>query len=522
VSKFDAYSIDFEEMLVFLGIGERYLEIFNEIICSACFERIIEFERYRKRCQNAHKRLIEEIQDFDRKAGVTRFEDTFHCNQVNVKVESKNFDPLFAYANATEIEDNRNDSACDERAYSESDESAAECQDTLFAMPLMIKTEIEEESVLEADIKKEPEAIFTTFFSEEEESLLDEIPEIKRKRKKVSNTKTTESKRAKKDRDTTVRVKTEAIPEPRPRKKFFECFFCRNKFLGCIAFNAHECDKKKVKCEVDGCETVFTSQSGYNQHTYHRHGLPKISKRFCPACKTSFQMNAIQFDRHCRQCTKENDFDDKPIKCKLCEKICDNIRIYAAHRMIHETRDLKKATMNEKGIMSVARKSEICDLCGKTFDAQGLRKHRQNVHLVDFNGQMFHCDICPIAKPTKRLLQNHIRRTHVVKWHSCETCGKMLKNRDTWKKHQLVHGNTKSENICELCPRSPGFVTKTELRKHMANCHGGEQPIRKFTCNVCGAAYSRDDQLIRHRASVHQLVDNTYTEEIINEYRNKN
>lgn len=109
-------------------------------------------------------------------------------------------------------------------------------------------------------------------------------------------------------------------------------------------------------------------------------------------------------------------------------------------------------------------------------------------------------------------------KTHIINWTNCETCGKNFRSRELWRKHQLVHGDFKKNNRCDVCPHRPGFVTKTALKKHMATNHGGIQPIRNFSCEVCGIAYSRPDQLARHRVSIHQIYENHYTEEIISQY----
>jgi hypothetical protein len=504
MSKLLNYSIDPHESLKIIGVSMNYSEAFNEIICANCFEKVIDFENYRKRCQNAQTELITELEELDRKVLAA------NCKQVYVRPKMSE-----EWLNEVTVKDEHNQAEFDVVDGDTDVESFGNENDDNFFDTSPFEESKETEML--AIVKEESEFAFAecsgTQEGEVKASTSKESADIEEFMAQNTNTDlptVTESQTGPKDL-------IENSKKPK-RRRMFECFFCRLKFVGLGVYNAHvkECSEKKVKCQIPECESYFTNQGGYNQHLRHRHNLPK---NFCPICQTSYQMNIIQFDEHRIKCIETNEYKEQQIQCVVCKKICDNLQSYKAHKMLHEkleekvSEKLPAAKRNKRGA-----KDKMCDLCGKVFDASGLQRHKLHVHFVNFTKEMFYCDLCPIAKPTKRLLYNHMKGTHIIRWHACETCGKMFRNRELWRKHQLIHGDFKKNNRCDVCPHRPGFVTKAALNKHMRSNHGGAQPIRKFTCDICKASYSRDDLLIRHRANVHQIYKNNYTDEIINQY----
>jgi len=490
MSKLETYSIDPLEMIIILGINQQYDEAFNEIICSDCFNRLIEFTSYRKKCQKAQNELIKRMQELDSKI--------FEIQQTQKYQQNEQF------TDWVKVEVNPADQIVFKNELF--DDSSALNEDNNYLADSLIKDENEygesQLEFIEASVKPEPA-----------DKYLEEQP-ISTNSKSEQN------------------VSQDVSKIQRGNSKKFECFFCRQKFVGKFAYKSHKCKVKRIKCEVEGCDSYFVNQGGYNMHLQRRHKMPKISRHLCPVCKTHYQMNGSQFDEHCKKCSDQNKYKEQSIQCDKCKKILNSLHSFTAHKMFHDSEDLTKINdLSHKGTKKKRNNNtkkdsvkDICDLCGKIFiDSVGaLRRHQVNVHFIEFTGEMYHCDLCPIAKPTKALIYSHMKSTHIIRWHSCEICGKVFKNREGWRKHQLVHGDYKKNNRCEICPHQPGFVTASALKKHLAKYHGGAEPVRKFICDVpnCGAAYSRDDQLTRHRVSVHQIYHNNYNENIIKHYVN--
>ncbi|KAG5672863.1 hypothetical protein PVAND_002952 [Polypedilum vanderplanki] len=515
MSKLESYSIIPIESMKNIGLSMKYSEIFNSIICANCFEKIVDFENYKKRCIYAQNELFNEMEELDKKVEAARSKP--NCVNV-VKQHNDNCFSIKIENLQNEVEsDAETDVDVNDKHYNDYFDNNMTSENELSSI-LFNESKEEESRVCHIMIKNEPE-----FENDKNEITEVDLSSIKKKRifsKESSERRMDNYKSETEKEDIQDRAK---IRTPKKKRKF-ECFFCRIKFTGLKVFTSHKCTVKRVKCEVEGCDSYFINQGGYNQHLHHRHNLPKVSKHFCPVCQTCYQMSTIQFDEHCKKCIEINEYREQQIQCVQCKKICDNLKSYTAHIMLHDRKDSKQSESNETGKINSVKKNKrgkedkMCDICGKVFDSSGLQRHKLNVHFVNFNGEMFYCDLCPIAKPTKRLLYNHMKSTHIIRWHACETCGKMFRNRELWRKHQLIHGDFKKNNRCDVCPHRPGFVTKAALNKHMRSNHGGAQPIRKYNCDICKASYSRDDLLIRHRASVHQIHQNNYTKEIISQY----
>lgn len=85
-------------------------------------------------------------------------------------------------------------------------------------------------------------------------------------------------------------------------------------------------------------------------------------------------MTAVEFDEHVKKCVLENEYAEQPIQCKECNKICNSLQSYTAHKMFHDTKDLEPTAINEAGVRVVVKlikvnekssRTCVCELCGK-------------------------------------------------------------------------------------------------------------------------------------------------------------
>lgn len=292
---------------------------------------------------------------------------------------------------------------------------------------------------------------------------------------------------------------------------FHQCFFCHEIINGIAEFRLHKksCVVKEVICAVKGCSKSFMTQNGFNTHMSYIHGIIKTSTYTCITCKTNYQMTAIEFQEHVKKCQLNNEYNSQQeIQCDICKFMCNNVESYVSHKMFHDTRNLIQ-TVDDNG-KTLFRKKEknnfVCDLCGKLFaNSRNIRKHKLNVHLVDFDGILFGCDLCGVKKPTKRLLYKHIKSVHIVKPTPCETCGKIYRTRELWQKHSLIHNDLKKNHVCVYCPHKPRFLCKSALQKHMKGCHGECTIGNKYQCDFknCEASYASEINLNKHKLRVH-------------------
>ena len=292
---------------------------------------------------------------------------------------------------------------------------------------------------------------------------------------------------------------------------FHQCFFCHEIINGIPEFRLHKksCQVKEVKCPAKGCSKTFMSKSGFNTHMNYIHGIIKTSKYTCITCRTNYQMTAIEFQEHIKKCQQNNEYSQQEIQCDICKIMCNN-ETYVSHKMSHDTKNLiKTIDGNGRTLFRKKEKSNLCDICGLIFaNSRNIRKHKLNVHLVDFDGLLFICDLCSVKKPTKRLLYKHMKSVHIVKSTPCEICGKVYRTRELWQKHSLIHNDLKKNHVCIYCPHQPRFLCKSALQKHYRGSHGECALLNKYQCDFksCEASYASEINLNKHKLKVHDYL----------------
>lgn len=439
------------------------LLIFSDIICEDCFLKVIEIDKFSRKCREKQKECLAELEDLDdRIQKVQRVNRTTQNDTI----------PWFKVAITEEVNDTGT---------------------TVF-----INAESEEQDVknepLDETIEMEEEALDASENEECTEFLMEDIEEQIEKRP-LRNPPNKNGRR-------------ENFNE-----RQYECFFCLNKFRGRLVYKKHECTVKERECPVPGCGKMFTNQGSYSGHITRIHGMPRVSRQFCPGCRIYFQMSAFDFKEHCRTCEQTSSIKDEPVKCELCKKECANLEAYTAHKLFHATEKLIER-VDENGVKTFAQPKyddveKVCDLCGKVLtNYKNLRKHKVNVHLVDFTGQMYYCDLCPVKKPTRRLIYDHMKSVHIINWHTCAICGKSFKSRRLLARHNLYMHERHRLNIrCQICPHKPGFSATIYLEQHMKKNHGDNsaRSLNRFKCDFgfCDATYAKQSSLEQHKIKMH-------------------
>ena len=115
-----------------------------------------------------------------------------------------------------------------------------------------------------------------------------------------------------------------------------------------------------------------------------------------------------------------------------------------------------------------AKKSHICELCGKVF-------------AKDYS------------------LQTHIKITHEkIKRFQCEVCKKDFSVLCNLNRHvRMVHNKEKSE--CEICGKMLSDFSPRRIESHM-NMHKGLKPHK---CKFCGQGFADNSNKLNHEKSVH-------------------
>lgn len=98
--------------------------------------------------------------------------------------------------------------------------------------------------------------------------------------------------------------------------------------------------------------------------------------------------------------------------------------------------------------------------------------------------ELFNCDICNKNYPSKSVLKDHFRNTHVVNEVACTFCGKIFRNKTHLKKHMVYHDENKKIHKCFICPEQPAFVNKAGLNRHQSR-HSNHDDKINYTCDIC-------------------------------------
>jgi uncharacterized Zn-finger protein len=103
-------------------------------------------------------------------------------------------------------------------------------------------------------------------------------------------------------------------------------------------------------------------------------------------------------------------------------------------------------------------------------------------------GRPFECPHydCPYASKTYKLMNDHVRRVHLVQLKPCEVCGKMIKGSKNMRQHmQSVHSDSKEARTipCSMCSRF--FSCMGSLARHKSR----HENARLYECALCNKRY---------------------------------
>ena len=345
----------------------------------------------------------------------------------------------------------------------------------------------------------------------------------------------------------------------RKNEKKIRCDLCKEKFVTHAQLAKHEqakhlneakCDKCDFQCNSkrqlkkhertnhiyilgeDGryhcelCEFHCSTPSGIRKHRNYKH--LNVDKYKCDICQKTFNMRHT-FEKH----KKAEHLGELPYHCNKCDfkaKTAWNLNLHKKKVHIGTTtevchicgKDFANVYNLKAHIESMhggdQDKDVICDICGKTYKASGLKKHIYYYH------ELYKvCTLCEMIVPGKRKLIDHLSSQHAIHCHKndifiCEICHTRFQSSKELSNHLNSEHQLKNEFHCTKCDHSS--PSKITLTVHMVECHEynpskdldtlgttkkviHEVNTNAFPCDLCDKRYSSQRTLDGHKRQVH-------------------
>ncbi|XP_063710150.1 zinc finger protein 62-like [Culicoides brevitarsis] len=178
---------------------------------------------------------------------------------------------------------------------------------------------------------------------------------------------------------------------------------------------------------------------------------------------------------------RKKKFDEKSLKCCMCQTTFEKSDEFEAHLSIHSL----QIQLNSEQKYTTKHKKE-CKYCKQKFRlARSLQEHFEVPNFVEPPRDR----VTEYLNKKKRESFQEKERQDII----CSFCGKIYSNKMLMKEHELrVH----AQHMAFVCPH-PGcerrFASKTFLNKHF-KIHGE----RKHVCDICGRAFLEPKMLMAH------------------------
>ena len=176
-----------------------------------------------------------------------------------------------------------------------------------------------------------------------------------------------------------------------------KCQHCDETFkykIGLIEHMKKRTPDQLFKCEAEGCQMAFCTNSGYYAHFREKHE----SAYPCNVCDHSFAQKKV-LETHI-----QNRKPGEITTCKLCNfKSCT----ISGHLMHVQRAHKNEPTKGLKIPIKKEKKNFQCDSCEMKFpDEPGYNQHMAN----QMNGDFVLCNHCPFSSCSEKGLAKHVQK----------------------------------------------------------------------------------------------------------------
>ncbi|XP_061399735.1 zinc finger protein 501-like [Musca vetustissima] len=235
-----------------------------------------------------------------------------------------------------------------------------------------------------------------------------------------------------------------------------------------------------------------------NAKAYHAQNVNKPQNKSKPmdmhrSNYTEKQFNKQQLANHAQNVKKSSNNTQntkscpgpRPIKCRLCTKISDNIASYRNHFCQKHRgkefyiyccgRKYNAPQHYENHINQNRNVAYQCKACHKCFEQEItlVRHTRQCVRykqglVQKIASKQFKCQQCKEMFSSEVILRQHVSKFHSDRRHHCTYCEKSYTKSDSLREHMAKHtGNYLYK--CDECVQD--FTYRSQWRKHMLKFH---------------------------------------------------
>lgn len=235
------------------------------------------------------------------------------------------------------------------------------------------------------------------------------------------------------------------------------------------------------------CDFYFTHLEDYRKHMNQLH---EQAQRF--KCKICFKIcrNLRSFKVHVETEHKESQqkLDSLTYNCSYCSYTSTNRSTLNSH--VSRKHLNPKSTGNVTCRRTTPGEELACDACDfKCPNKRRLKEHLERRHAIDFK---YECDYCAKKFKVKGDMRLHVRFKHKEGPIVCDVCGKTCSNSNSLYVHQKwAHYKPKFE--CEICHRR--MVTQENLDQHILLQHERRE---SFVCEECGKSFLENHRLKQH------------------------